>query len=189
METKKNAGKTPDNAQKPSEKQPENVQKRVFKGEKEVHHDLYKLQVAEVVKNSSWWSSKPTFIGHEHTHMFHSIDSNGKEQFYSTNTAGHCHKVTFKLDSDGMVIPESIVVGPPVRKSKNGDVRLAIQHSAEGSPMKYDDHTHDMLYIQSEVIKVRRKNEAAAIAMSNYMNQRAEKLKISEVKTSEVNTL
>ena len=66
METKKNAGKTPDNAQKPSDKQPENVQKRVFKGEKEVHHDLYKLQVAEVVKNSSWWSSKPTFIGHEH---------------------------------------------------------------------------------------------------------------------------
>lgn len=174
---------------KTTKKAPVKKQGRVYKGEKEVDHDLYKLLVAEVVKNHSWWSEKPTFIGQEHTHMFHTIDSNGKKQSHSTNTAGHCHQITYEVDENGLAIPESIKVGPPVRKTKKGFVKIVIEKDAEGKPKTYDNHTHEMIYVQSEKIRIRTKNEKAAARMAAYMEQQKDKLKIERIEPAESNTL
>ena len=174
-------------SKKVSEQSPKKS-KRVYKGQKEVDHDLYKLLAAPMIKNQSWWTDRENLVGLEHCHMFHTIDSNGKEQFYSSQVGGHQHKITFERDDDGMIIPESVKIGPPVRRTKSGDIQLVVSRDKRGNVSKYDTHTHEMEYILSERIKVRQRNEEAAKRMAEFMQKTENKFAAHTTKVGEAET-
>lgn len=127
--------------------------KRVYKGEAEVDHDLFKLEVANLKKNISIDDEKPLYVGVEHCHFFHSYDSSGKKQETCNPIAGHSHKVDFEVDENGEL---NITCGPPIVKS-----------GGKYLPLKNDTHTHDIRYLRSEKIKVRKINETANMYIDN----------------------
>lgn len=119
--------------------------KRVYKGDQEVDHDLFKLKLASAKKNVSW-TDKPRYEMVPHQHFFHTYDSSGKKQAYCSPVAGHTHKVEVE-EVDGEF---KLVVGPAIKKSRS-----------KTAPIPHDDHTHDVEYVLSEKLTVREANKDA----------------------------
>lgn len=138
--------------------------KRQMKGSKEVYHDLFKLRPAPMKKilgvpNERLLRTNPDavrMVDVEHCHFFHSVDSNGRPQKYSSSIGSHCHEVKITLDENGDFIAEC---GPPLRKFGNSRVEI------KGS---YDNHTHEVIYIESEQFKARVANEKAVVYKSKF---------------------
>lgn len=128
--------------------------KRIYKGEAEIDHDLFKLEVANLKKNISIDDERPIYVGVEHCHFYHTYDSNGKIQETCNPIAGHSHKITMKENADGEL---EITCGPPIVKS-----------GGKYQQMKNDNHTHDIRYLRSERMKVRRINEQATMFIDNF---------------------
>lgn len=129
---------------------------RVYRGEKEVDHDLFKLQTAETQKNVSYSLKKPIWVPVEHSHFFHSYDSNGRPMKHSSAVAGHFHPVEFKV-IDGKL---QAVCGEPLYRDESKNKTL---------PYKNDKHTHKCEYVRSERIKVRTLDARAAQIISEYI--------------------
>ena len=124
---------------------------RIYKGEIDVDHDLFKLEVASMKKNVSIDTNSPLYIGVEHCHFFHSFDSSGKKQATSSPIAGHSHKVTTKVDEKGNLVA---VCGPAIRKAGSSETVV-------------DDHWHEVTYLRSERLTVRKVNAEAQKAAVN----------------------
>lgn len=126
-------------------------QDRIFLNETVLDHDLYKLEVANAVKNISF-SDIPNLVNAEHVHFFHSIDSNGRKQETCTTIAGHCHQM--------------ILVSPATDKSpaiyKCGPAVVAGFKRVQGRHVRYyhsipnDTHTHDITYLKSDKVYPRK---------------------------------
>lgn len=118
--------------------------KRVYKGEQEVDHDLYKLEVAQTRKNVSYIQNQPIWEPVDHCHFFHSYDSFGKKQWHASPISGHTHEVIERIDENGNLVAEC---GPAIRV-------------VNGKKLTYenDQHTHEVNYLRSEKIKVRKVN-------------------------------
>ena len=127
---------------------------RHYKGQTEVDHDLFKLEVASTKKNIGL-PHAPRWEDAEHTHFFHTYDSKGKKMTYSASISGHCHEVTVE-NVDGKLVAKC---GPPVRKYKNNRVEKLPDH---------DQHTHDVTYLYSEKVEARKLNEQAMLHLSKY---------------------
>lgn len=137
--------------------------KRVLKGHRVFFHDLFKLKVAKMTKNTTDY--KPfvfTPIELEHTHVFHSVSERGVKREYCAPVGGHFHKVTVTgVDEHGQPKAEC---GPPLRfihrRLHSGNKRMVrrmapIEHeyenSNDGSTHTFvDKHTHEVEYIDSE---------------------------------------
>ncbi len=132
-------------------------------------HDLFKLAVATMEKNVSY-DDKPDVVKLEHCHIYHTIDSSGKPQNTSTAVGGHFHMVEV-IAGDGGV--PTLKVGPPVKwvkKRVRGVMKKIMQpiflESAsvddDGRPdnaeRHKDTHTHEVLYLGSEEITLRKPN-------------------------------
>ena len=128
---------------------------RHFKGETEVNHDLFKLEMSYFKKNLGLPHS-PRWENTEHAHYFHTVDSNGKPMQYSSAIGGHCHEVSVKVLEDGRLVA---TCGKPVKRYKNNKVEQLPTH---------DDHTHDVSYLFSEKVKARRLNEKAQAHIDLY---------------------
>lgn len=159
---------------------------RQMKGEKKVFHDLFKLQSALVKKNHGYIDGDDPDLGtcvmveHEHTHVWHSVDSSGKPQEYATWTAGHTHKIDVVKDEEGNIT--EIKVGPPITKAryKKGKKIVSELKSVnhiyeplcvqESERRKYlDFHEHQVAYIHSEEIQVRQKSTEAALFLQERL--------------------
>lgn len=144
--------------------------KRKMRGSQTLHHDLFKLGLANMAKNISIDEDNPVIVGVEHVHFFHSIDSQGRPQDSCNSVGGHFHMVKvlkdkdgrFMLDADGNPIVE---VSKPMRKvqvkNSRGKVSVEVQHVPIGNG-KYDEHTHEVEYMGSDVIQARKVNLEAA---------------------------
>jgi len=126
-----------------------------------VHHDLFRLDVANTKKNMSWDESAPNWVPVPHAHFYHSVTSDGKAQDNSVATAGHFHPIEVHYDGDKI---SGATCGEPM-----------VMHNGKAHPYANDKHTHDMSYIDSEVVEKRTTNADAVkmIAQSKAEENKA----------------
>ena len=140
-----------------------NVVGRIFNEDRLICHDLFKLKVASMKKNMMWHPIDPAdYVSIEHVHFFHTYDSAGKKQIHSTSVGGHFHIMEIEEQGDGL---------PPVLKCASGPKKYVRRKNKYGKN-KYekvivdvnpiDNHTHEVVYLQSNEQKVRKMNEEAA---------------------------
>lgn len=118
-----------------------------------VHHDLFRLDIANTKKNVSYNEDLPNMVDVPHAHFYHTVTSDGKALENSAPTAGHFHPIEIEYDDDGKII-----------SAKCG--RAMVMHKGKPAPYKYDEHTHEMSYIVSEVVERRMTNSDAVKVMS-----------------------
>lgn len=150
-------------------KEVELVQQRIFKKDKIIFHDLFKLEVAKMLKNLFWYKIPPNeYVPIEHCHFFHTFDSSGKKLTTSTSVGGHFHKLELKDMGKGNP-PEIIGMSGPLktvrRKNEYG------KRVKEDVPVNtVDKHTHKHTYLQSDEVKLRKINSEAALLIGKNAN-------------------
>lgn len=143
---------------------PASEPRRRMKGEKVVYHDLFKLEPATFKKilgvaDERLLRTNPNAVRMadvEHCHFFHSVDSNGRPQKYSSSIGGHCHEIKITIDENGEFVAEC---GPPM--VKRGNSRVEMKNS-------YDFHTHEIEYVESHDFKARKANVEAVKYKLNF---------------------
>ena len=140
--------------------------KRSFRHDTTVHHDLFRLELAQTKKNISYKEDSPLWEAVEHKHFFHSVDSDGKAQNKCVPSAGHYHYVNIK-EIDGELIAE--VSKPYTMRIKKGK-KIEVEYSN-------DKHTHDATYLLSEEVKRRIYTEDAMRVISQQQNAEANRMK------------
>lgn len=151
---------------KTSPKTQESKTKRYLKGEKEVHHDLFRLE-NKVTKKNVGWGAQPIWEPVEHKHFFHSVNSDGKPQDKSAPSCGHFHYVEVK-EVDGELVA-TCSAPKMMRRNKQGK-RVVVDYPN-------DQHTHDITYMQSEVVKQRVFNEDAIKEISRIQAENSQRMK------------
>lgn len=150
---------------KPTAKKPVGIQ-RNFSKEVIIHHDCFKLEAAEMQKNMSWIKEQPKYEQFEHCHTFHSYDSSGKKQYYSTPIGGHFHEMELTEFEDGTI--EAKCVSGPL---KWGLVYDEKQEKKIRKPVPVnvrDKHKHKVKYLHSEKLVKRKRNlEAGKLLVGN----------------------
>lgn len=141
---------------------PQQQPKVVYKDQQGFRHDLFKLKDEKLLKNQSFKKGQVKLESFSHTHFFHTYDSNGRQQQYSTSVGGHFHEVKWKVDANGELVAEC---GPALRNvyhKRGGRQKKFIEpvkwynensDSAEGEWVK-DSHTHEVEYRWSEELSV-----------------------------------
>lgn len=131
---------------------------RSFSKTRKIVSDVFKLMQATVLKQvgieKDYNKDPDSFKGFEHTHVFRTFDSDGKKHDRCCMTAGHFHDVVWEYDNDGKPVVAS-VSGPKVmiRKQIKGKwTQVAVAAN------DYDDHTHDINYLQSHEVEARTTN-------------------------------
>lgn len=116
---------------------------RVYKDQMEFNSDVFKLEEAKMIKNASWDDKNPIPIGVGHCHIFRTMDSAGKKLDKAHSVAGHTHEIKVNVDSKGNFVAEC---SPPI----------------SNKPMLMgDNHTHEVTYIGSNRIELRKFNKDA----------------------------
>ena len=105
----------------------------------------------------------------EHCHFFHTVDSDGKELTNSSSIGGHFHKMEVVKDGDG--VPHVKCVSGPVRLAKKKNRRTGKWEKITAPINDYDYHTHDIEYLKSEEITVRKTN-VEAVQVQTIMAQK-----------------
>lgn len=136
---------------------------RIYKGSGQIDHDAYKLEVATFDRNISW-NDVPEYVGVEHAHFFHTIDSDGRTQTYSTPTGGHFHKMRVVPNPNG---------GPPTVTCDSGPLMM-VKKKVKGKwtrvaePTAGEDvHTHSVKYLKSDKIELRKVHANAVAIVTN----------------------
>lgn len=129
---------------------------RQMKGEVEIYHDLFRLELATFKKNVGLPNS-PRWENTPHVHYFHTYDSAGKKMTEASQVGGHTHVIETWTDDDGRLRAKC---GPAIRKYKNNKQEV----------MPNDNHTHEITYMYSEKIKARRINQMARKHLDLYKN-------------------
>lgn len=126
---------------------------RNLEREKEVHHDLFRLDDAVTLKNISFNEDHPNWERVPHRHYFHTVTSDGKKQETSAPSSGHYHHVKVEENDAGEIV--SVECGPPM-----------VMHMGKSHPYKNDNHTHELSYISSEKVMRRVSNAEAVKVMT-----------------------
>ncbi len=153
--------------QKPAKKQlqaasPQGLE-RFYSGKTDVDHDLFKLELAPMLKQTGYNDHDPHIEDVQHSHFFHSVDSNGKKQTKCAAVGGHFHSVKVQYTPDGKVAMDAngkllVTVGPAVRAAKKKsrgitqNIEVPIQIGM-GPNSEIDTHTHEVTYVRSESVK------------------------------------
>lgn len=134
---------------------------KVWKGQEQFEHQLFKLLPENCIKNKSFTPFHPNTYEREHSHVFHSVDRKGQPQIYSSPSAGHFHEIEMEWDKDELV---SVKCGPPVRfkyrMQRNKEMRKVKEHvvykgaDENGEQDIVDEHTHEVKYLRSEMCKL-----------------------------------
>lgn len=112
-----------------------------------VDSDLFKLSVANLMKNVAYNDANPILVPVEHCHFFRTFDSSGKKQVTSNAVGGHYHNVTICVDENGKL---SGKCGPAIGSKLN------------------DAHVHEIEYIRSSEIELRKINPKASQFIANF---------------------
>lgn len=120
-------------------KQPEI--KRIYNDGMHFDSDLFKLEVANMLKNIGYDDKDPVLKNVEHCHFYRTIDSNGRKQNRSSFVGGHTHDVIVKVNENNELVAEC----------------------APATGTKFNDrHTHETTYLKSDAIEKRRMNKDAS---------------------------
>lgn len=143
---------------------------RVFKGQKKLHSDRYKLLVSNMVINKGIQGQEQDtdFINAEHCHFFHTVSSSGRTHTNSSPIGGHFHVMKVTPQGPGQPPKVECVSGP--MKFVNKKVKGRLQKVAV--PVNnYDNHTHDVQYIDSMEVAQRQTN-IEAVKVQTHMAQK-----------------
>lgn len=121
---------------------------RIYKEDMTIDSDTFKLETTNFAKNLSFDDKKPIIVGVEHSHFFHTFDSNGRPMDKCNHVGGHTHEVKIEVDQNGDMV---------------GTCSPAIVHKG----FKEDFHTHQVTYVKSDRFKVRSMNEQAQQLIAN----------------------
>lgn len=142
-----------------AEQQPQVPTERTYSKTAQIDHDLYKMKVTNMLKNMSW-TEEPDLHKVKHEHWFHTVDSNGTKQKYSSMVGGHFHEMTVTPQKSG---PPIVKCGPAVKEikvlQKGKWVKKLVPYMDE------DNHTHDVEYIKSDKITARQINAQASLVV------------------------
>lgn len=116
---------------------------RVYAKKEEVDHDLYKLNAAALKRDIGYNNQHPILESVEHVHFYHSIDSRGNPQEFSTKIAGHFHRITI-MDDGTAICSEPLMEVISRRGGRQQKSYVKVPH---------DNHTHEVVYRCSEKIK------------------------------------
>lgn len=141
---------------------------RVFAGQTELNHDLFKLEAANLIRNASYNIDNPIFENVEHAHFFHSIDSRGRKQEFSNKVGGHFHAIS--INPDGTAVCSGPLI--EIKRKKYGRVHT------EYLPIGHDQHIHKVTYRFSEKVKPATINAEWAKVQANVANIEAQKASI-----------
>lgn len=132
------------------------VVERRYHGSQVLEHDCYKLAPAPLLRNVSF-SDIPDIQKFEHSHIFHTIDSDGRKQENCSAIGGHFHRMKVTHVPGGAPVVEC-VTGPmrEVRRRVKGQF-VKVVEPVPGE----DDHRHDVVYLHSEKISLRSVNVEA----------------------------
>jgi len=134
--------------------------KRFLKEDADILSDTWKLKVTTFIKRSDRSTvSNPIWENKEHTHIYRTYDSNGKELKTSNAVGGHYHEIK-TFERDGEIFAEC---GPPIYNATYRD-------NNKNTRVPVDNHTHDMEFQGSDLIKHRKHNPKAQEFISNYTN-------------------
>lgn len=141
--------------------------KRIWKGMQTFIHDLFKAKVCKMKRNVSFVWGDPRIVDTEHTHFFHTFNSQGKPQKYTNTVGEHFHEIEWGEDDEGNLVARC---GPPLRygthKMPNGRKVRRIEkvswkdmseNSFNTEGVIRDDHVHEMQYIRSEELSLAKK--------------------------------
>lgn len=131
---------------------------RVFTKTTKIVSDVFKLKVAEVIKQvgpeKDPNKDPDSFRPFEHTHVFRTFDSDGKRHDKCCATAGHFHEIKWEYDKDNK--PQVRSVSGPMTMSRKQIKGKWTQVAVPAN--SYDEHTHDFLYLQSVEVSARNTN-------------------------------
>jgi len=119
---------------------------RVYKNNQILDHDCYKLEV-EMMRKDVSYNNVPVWEQFAHSHIYHTINSQGKKLNKCAAVGGHTHEITL-VDKGPNKAPE-LLCGPAckeVKYAKNGVVQKRLD------PMPGDSHTHKVTYLRSDKI-------------------------------------
>jgi hypothetical protein len=144
---------------------------RVYADEIVIEHDLYKLKLASMKKNVAYMPNTFEILSVQHEHFFHTVDSSGTKQKHSNLVGSHFHQMTVVPQGNGA--PPIVKCGPAVKEVKklvNGRVVKVVEpclrYPDERGDMQVDNHTHEIEYIKSNKIPVRKVNAEAVKVIS-----------------------
>lgn len=152
---------------------------RLFKQSQTLHHDLFVLEPAKFIKDTSIGKTgvdQDFFVPISHQHFFHTIDSQGRTQTTCSPIAGHFHKMEIVPSQVEGEPPQLKCVSGPLRRAK---VKVGGKWVVKDVPVNdYDHHTHETTYLRSEYITPRKPN----IHASNVIKQVADKERAAHIK-------
>lgn len=155
--------------------------KVVYKGTQSFRHDLFRLSLASLKRNQSFKKGVVKIEEIQHSHFFHTFDSNGRAQTHCTPTGGHFHEVKWEVGADGILIASC---GPALRhvyKKRGGQQRkiteLVKWDDEVNDKVVVDSHTHDVVYAWSEEITTdtaNKRRNAQEYMAQQQINQEAQ---------------
>lgn len=157
---------------------------RFYQGQESLDHDLYKLDVAKMRRNTAIQGEPPVLDDIEHVHHFHSVDSSGRKQTRSYAIGGHFHEMELVKPATKKT-PAIYRCGPPMRDARV-KIRGKIQKKCvpavvyqdkneKGEPIAggeriLDTHSHEVVYLRSNKIQMRKVNPDAVNVVAREAN-------------------
>lgn len=120
-----------------------------------IYHHAFKALVGKFLKDLSFGGTDLRIDKIEHVHHYHSVNSMGHPQQFTTMVGGHFHKVEWSTDPK---TGDPVAKCGPALKKVIKNTRTGTKTSIE--PMKFynkqhdehflDDHTHEMAYLGTD---------------------------------------
>lgn len=141
-----------------------------IKDQQTFRHDLFKAEVASMKRNMSWKKGIVSIQTIEHSHWYHTCNSQGRPQRYTNTVGGHFHEIEWQINAKGDLVAKCSK--PMTHKYK----MAAGRHKKILAPVSWmdeendrevnDDHTHKMIYIHSEILSQATIKQATQGAMA-----------------------
>lgn len=125
---------------------------RFYPGKQDIDSDLFRLQVAFMLKDMGYKNDPQDFVKVEHVHFFRTFDSNGKKQTFSNTVGGHFHPIVETQNEDGSVTIRALPAKKWVNRRKGNQVTKVMVD------LEHDHHTHSVAYERSHQVKAREIN-------------------------------
>lgn len=160
--------------------------KIIYKGTQTFRHDLFRLKVTELLRNNSFKKGNVQLEKIPHVHFFHTFDSNGRPQKYSTPAGGHFHEVTWQVDEKtGELVATCGPALQYVYKKRAGGQKRYLEgvkwEDEVNDSLVVDSHTHECEYawseeLSSKVVQARRDAGAKIAEQQVRASSRAKSL-------------
>lgn len=130
--------------------------KRNFSGRVKIAVDTFKLESAKMIKNIGF-GKRPKLEDMEHCHIYHTYDSNGSKLKGTNQVGGHYHEIEVSIDEKtGDLVGKC---SPPIQNLRSETI------------VGKDLHIHQVRYLKSEKIELRKVHANAESFATNYLKE------------------